>query len=117
MGKLKILYVDDQPFESLIEFMGMYSDTENLFIAKSFSEALEIFNQKEPFNLIICDGNLGGMDTGIDFFKKIKKRQPDKFILFSGDSNLLTKAESLGIETFSKGGIMELCEVIKKMTN
>lgn len=92
--KAKILVVDDEELvrESLSEILRLEGYT--VHTAASGEEALEML-QVEPYDLVLLDLKMPGMD-GVEVMKTISKNIPDtKVILLTGHGSLESAVEAL----------------------
>ena len=77
--KLKILVIDDSPI-TRNALKGILSDLgfKKISLAASSEEALKKVetnvNKKDPFEIIFCDINLPGGDSGLGFLKEVKMK-------------------------------------------
>lgn len=78
---MKIFILEDS--EQRIDFFEKTMPNHNLFIAKNVSEAKELFEKNEPFDLIMLDHDLEGPfytnpddeNTGYQFAKFLKEKE------------------------------------------
>ena len=95
---LRILLIDDEPLvrRSLARQMRPHVVVE----AREGAEALELIAQGPPFDGILCDLLMQGMD-GVEFVKELRRRDPaqaDKVIILSGSPGQApVPLETLGV--------------------
>ena len=92
--KQKILCVDDE--EAVINFMELFlSKHYEVHTAKSGTEALEIFQEEGPFNVILSDVQMPNM-TGVELVPKVLELSPNTTcILLTGHSDFTRVHELL----------------------
>ena len=90
----KILFVDDDP-----NILAAYKrNLKNRFVletALSGQEGLELIEKSEPFEVIVADMNMPGMD-GIQFLSKVKEKSPDTVrIMLTGNAEQRTAMDAV----------------------
>jgi DNA-binding NtrC family response regulator len=98
---MKMLLIDDD--EWIRDSLSIFFESEGcqLKALETAEEGLEIL-KKQPYDIIIVDYRLPGMD-GLDFFKRINQLCPDArkiLITAYGNKALISEAMQLGIEDF-----------------
>ena len=79
MGKLKVLYVDDEPINLELLKISFRKEYE-VITAMSADDGLEILEKDSDIKLIISDLRMPVMD-GYEFIKTIKKKYEDKICM------------------------------------
>jgi two-component system sensor histidine kinase/response regulator len=103
--KIKVLYIDDE-INNLLSFQAAFRRRYKIFIASSAAEGLNILNDENDINVIICDQRMP-QSTGVEFFQVVHKAFPQPVrILLTG----YTDVEAI-IDAINKG---EIFRYIKK---
>ena len=94
----KVLIIEDDP--GICEVLSYYlrrAETYDLTIRHSAEEGLELIRQGMPFDIILCDIMLPGMD-GIDFCEQVRKREciPVIFTSCLDDDETIIRALGMG---------------------
>jgi signal transduction histidine kinase len=74
-SQVKILFVDDDPFNADI-FVLNFADQYTIFTASSGPEALEIFTRYPDIGIILSDHRMPGM-SGVELLSRIYQLNPD----------------------------------------
>lgn len=99
LRNMKILLVDDD--ESIRDSMSMFFEEEGceLIGAANAEEAMQALI-REPYDIIISDYKLPGMD-GLDFFRLVSEARPDAIkilITAYGNEDLFREAYRIGVQ-------------------
>lgn len=99
LRNMKILLVDDD--ESIRDSMSMFFEEEGceLIGAANAEEAMQALI-REPYDIIISDYKLPGMD-GLDFFRLVSEARPDAIkilITAYGSEDLFREAYRIGVQ-------------------
>ncbi|MDB5134163.1 MAG: response regulator [Mucilaginibacter sp.] len=73
-GKIKILYVDDEP-ENLVGFKASLRLDYQILTAVNVPQAIIILNEHPEIRVVFCDQRMPGK-TGVDFFEEIRMTHP-----------------------------------------
>jgi two-component system sensor histidine kinase/response regulator len=73
-GKIKILYVDDEP-ENLIGFKASLRLDYQILTAVNVPQAIIILNEHPEIRVVFCDQRMPGK-SGVDFFEEIRMSHP-----------------------------------------
>ena len=91
----RVLVVDDNPDILLVltQYLSLLGPDYQLEVCHSGMEALTL-DRLHPFDLVIADYGMQQLD-GLQLAYQLKKRQPNlKFILMSGDTNVVFTEEA-----------------------
>jgi DNA-binding NtrC family response regulator len=99
LKKMKIMLIDDD--EWIRDSLSLFLESEgcHLLALESAEEGVEVF-KKQPYDIIIADYKLPGMD-GLDFFRKIQGRNSHviKILITAyGSDEVFAEAKRIGIE-------------------
>jgi two-component system sensor histidine kinase/response regulator len=73
-GKIKILYVDDEP-ENLVGFKASLRLDYQILTAVNVPQAIIILNEHPEIRVVFCDQRMPGK-SGVDFFEEIRMTHP-----------------------------------------
>jgi len=88
-SKLEVLIVDDEPVMlKMIEYGLKAIGIKNVTIANNGQMACDLVEiSNEPFDIILCDWNMPGMN-GLEFLKKLRADgNKTKFIMLTGNAS------------------------------
>ncbi|HOZ96345.1 MAG TPA: hybrid sensor histidine kinase/response regulator [Niabella sp.] len=93
MPSIKVLYVDDEPY-NLESFRAMFRRQYEIFTASSAMEAYDIL-EKTEVHVIVSDQKMPDI-TGVEFFKSLKEKYPDPLrILVTGFVDVQVLADAI----------------------
>ena len=99
MGKEKILVVDDEEVLRNLAKEVLFEEGYQVTLADSGEQALEFLKQ-EPFDLVIADFKMPGID-GMELLKKIKEKDEEiQVILLTSHLSPMTALSSLEAGAF-----------------
>ena len=96
---MKMLLIDDD--EWIRDSLSIFFESEGCYLEalETAEEGLKVI-KKQPYDIIIVDYQLPGMD-GLDFFKRIKQPCSDAakiLVTAYGNEEIISEAQSLGIQ-------------------
>ena len=83
---LTILIADDHTLfrDALLHYIERAEDDSNAFVAKDLFEARDILSREGPFDIVLLDLRMPGMN-GLEGFREIREKYPDiKLCMMSG---------------------------------
>ena len=99
---INVLHVDDEPavLETTKHLLETYEPHIYIKSVVSAEKALEIL-EKQPFNCIVSDYQMPGMN-GLDFASEVFKNRRIPFILYTGkgNENIVDTALAMGVDDF-----------------
>jgi DNA-binding NtrC family response regulator len=96
--KVRLLIIDDQP-EIRGVLRGMLGESYDCVAAASAEEALVLL-QREEFDLVISDINLGGM-SGLEMIPRLRAIAPDTVVMMiSGEQTIESAIEALRVGAY-----------------